>query len=66
MAIGPRAQAQEPFSGAQWRGTNRLAEMGNGIKKNIPQSKGQDFRFKSCLCCLLAMTGGGGGGGGTN
>lgn len=27
MAIGPRAQAQEPFSGAQWRGTNRLVKV---------------------------------------
>lgn len=27
VAIGPRAEAQEPFSRAQWRGANRLVKV---------------------------------------
>lgn len=52
VAIGPRAKTQEPFSRAQWGGTDRLVEIRDGMGEDIPQSKGQGFRFKSCLCCL--------------
>lgn len=42
MAVGPRAEAQEPFSRAQWGGTDRLGETREvGWKGKIPQSKGK-------------------------
>lgn len=57
VAIGPRAEAQEPFSRAQWGGADRLGEMGEmwDGKASSLQSRGKGFRFKSCCCHLLAM-----------
>lgn len=46
VAIGPRAEAQEPFSRAQWRGANRLGDMGerwNG-RESSPRGKGKGFQ----------------------
>lgn len=46
VAIGPRAEAQEPFSRAQWRGANRLGDMGErwNERESSPRGKGKGFQ----------------------
>ena len=60
VAIGPRAEAQEPFSGAQWGGANHLGEMGDvGWERKQPLEQRRGFHVEILpLPVMSSETGG--------